>query len=242
MADRLVELQDEIRTQERQAMFGRIAAGLVHDLSHPIMTIGNSCKLIQRIYDDPEYRKTFAQTVERELASVKRVLDDLRNVANPVPLTRFPVDLNTAAREAVDALAGSAQSAEVRLDARLAAQPIYIEGDLFAIGRVLRNLIVNAIQATPSGGSITVTTGLQGDRVILSVRDTGSGIPPEQVPRIFDDFVTTKRHGLGLGLAISRKIVEGLGGRIRVTSEVNRGTTFELEFPQTAAPSVAAAG
>ncbi|MDQ3214211.1 MAG: HAMP domain-containing protein, partial [Acidobacteriota bacterium] len=94
MADRLVELQENVRKQERQAMFGRIAAGLVHDLSHPIQNIGNSCKLIQKMYEDMEYRETFRKTVERELVIVKRVLDDLRNIARPIPLERFPVDLN----------------------------------------------------------------------------------------------------------------------------------------------------
>ena len=242
MADRLVELQDEIRTQERQAMFGRIAAGLVHDLSHPIMTIGNNCKLMVRLYEDAEYRQTFAQTVNRELANVKRVLDDLRNVANPVPLARFPVDLNAAALEAIEALVTSAESAELRLETQLSPQPVFVDGDQFALGRVFRNLIVNAIQATPRNGSVTVITALEGDRAVVTVRDTGSGIPADRLPRIFEDFVTTKRNGLGLGLAISRKIVEGLGGRIHVSSEVGRGTTFELEFPRAAAPSVAAAG
>ena len=242
MADRLVELQDEIRKQERQVMFGRIAAGLVHDLSHPIMTIGNNCKLLQRLYDDLEYRKTFAVTVNRELANIKRVLDDLRNVANPVPLARFPVDVNTAVHEAVQAVTGAAESAGLALTTDLAAQPLFIEGDLFALGRVFRNLAVNAIQATPQGGSVTLATATVEGRVVVTVRDTGSGIPADRLPQIFEDFVTTKKHGLGLGLAISRKIVEGLGGRIRVSSEVGRGTTFELEFPRAAAPSVAAAG
>ena len=83
MADRLVELQEDVRKKERQAMFGRISIGLVHDLSHPIQNIGNSCKLIVKMFDDQEYRETFKRTIERELAQVKRVLDDLRNVARP---------------------------------------------------------------------------------------------------------------------------------------------------------------
>lgn len=242
MADRLVELQDEIRKQERQVMFGRIAAGLVHDLSHPIMTIGNSCKLVVRLFDDLDYRKTFATTVDRELANVKRVLDDLRNVANPVPLARFPVDVNTAAREALDAVRASAESAELSLESRLHPDALMIDGDQFALGRVFRNLMVNAIQATPRGGSVTISTALVSDRAVVTVRDTGAGIPADRLPHIFEDFVTTKRHGLGLGLAISRKIVEGLGGSIRVSSEVDRGTTFELEFPRAAVNPVAAAG
>ena len=89
MADKLVDLQDDVRKQERQAMFGRIAAGLVHDISHPIQNIGNSCKLILKLGDDAEYRETFSRTVSREFSSIKRVLDDLRNLARPMPLERF---------------------------------------------------------------------------------------------------------------------------------------------------------
>src|SRR4026209_2158405 len=96
MADRLVELQEEIRKQERQAMFGRVAVGLVHDLSHPIQNIGNSCKLIVKMFDDMDYRESFKRTVEREFEQVKRVLDDLRNLAKPKPLEKYPLDVNKA--------------------------------------------------------------------------------------------------------------------------------------------------
>ncbi len=239
MADRLVELQDEIRKQERQVMFGRIAAGLVHDLSHPIQTIGNSCKLIQRIFDDAEYRVTFRQTVERELGTVKRVLDDLRNIARPMPLERFAVDLNVSLREAVETMTPLAETAGLTLRAELAHEPAYVEGDLFAMGRVHRNLILNAIQATAPGGLVVAATEVQRDRVLMRIYDTGCGIPPERLQDIFEDFVTTKRRGLGLGLAISKKITEQLGGEIRVTSEVGKGTTFVLEFPRAAAPPIA---
>ena len=239
MADRLVELQEEIRKQERQAMFGRIAAGLVHDLSHPIQTIGNSCKLIQRIFDDAEYRATFRHTVERELATVKRVLDDLRNIAKPMPLERFSIDVNTALMEAVDTMMPHAETAGLTLRAELAHEPVFIEADLFALGRVHRNLMLNAIQATAPGGLIIAATEVRHDRVLIKVYDTGCGIPADRLHAIFEDFVTTKRRGLGLGLAISKKIVEQLGGRISVASEVGKGTTFVLDFPRAAAPPVA---
>jgi signal transduction histidine kinase len=239
MADRLVELQDEIRKQERQVMFGRIAAGLVHDLSHPIQTIGNSCKLIQRIFDDAEYRATFRQTVERELATVKRVLDDLRNIARPMPLEHFSIDASATLAEAVETMAPLAETAGLTLRAELTREPAYIEGDLFALGRVHRNLILNAIQATAPGGLVVAATEVIGDRVQIRVYDTGCGIPEDRLTAIFDDFVTTKRRGLGLGLAISKKIVEQLGGRIRVASEVGKGTTFVLDFPRAVAAPVA---
>jgi signal transduction histidine kinase len=242
MADRLVELQEEIRKQERQAMFGRIAAGLVHDLSHPIQNIGNSCKLIQKMFEDMEYRETFKKTVERELVIIKRVLDDLRNIARPIPLERFPVDLNRTVADAAEAMEQHAETAGLTLRTELTPETVYIEGDVFALGRVYRNLILNAIQATAPGGLIVVASEARGDRVQVRIYDTGCGIPPERIGQIFEDFVTTKRRGLGLGLAISKKIVEQLGGTITVASEVGKGTTFVLEFARTQSRPMLVAG
>jgi len=242
MADRLVELQENVRKQERQAMFGRIAAGLVHDLSHPIQNIGNSCKLIQKMYEDMEYRETFRKTVERELVIVKRVLDDLRNIARPIPLERFPVDLNRTVADAAEAMEPHAETAGLTLRTELTTETVFIEGDVFALGRVYRNLILNAIQATAPGGLIVVASEARGDQVQVRIYDTGCGIPPERISQIFEDFVTTKRRGLGLGLAISKKIVEQLGGRISVASEVGKGTTFVIDFPRTTARPMLVAG
>jgi len=242
MKDRLVELQEDVRKQERQAMFGRIAAGLVHDLSHPIQNIGNSCKLIVKMFDDHEYRETFKRTVEREMVMIKRVLDDLRNIARPIPLERFPVEIQRSVTEVVDSMQPHAETAGVTLQLETSAEPAFIEGDVFALGRVYRNLILNAIQATAPGGLITVGTETRADRVFVRVQDTGCGIPADRLAAIFEDFVTTKRRGLGLGLAISRKIVDQLGGQITVTSEVGKGTTFVLEFPRTRARPMLVAG
>jgi signal transduction histidine kinase len=243
MADRLVELQDDIRKQERQVMFGRIAAGLVHDLSHPIQNIGNSCKLILKMWEDAEYRDTFRRMVEREMQIVKRVLEDLQNIAKPIPLERFPIELNRSVGEAIESMQPLAETAGITLKAELASDALFVEGDVFALGRVYRNLVVNAIQATAPGGLVVAAVEGHGDRVQIRVYDTGCGIPPDRLQAVFEDFVTTKRRGLGLGLAITRKIVEQLGGRISVASEVGKGTTFVIDFPRTSArPMAQAAG
>ena len=211
-------------------MFGRIAAGLVHDLSHPIQNIGNSCRLIVRLFDDPDYRATFRRTVDREFSSIKRVLENLRNLARPMPLERFPVDVNRSVADVAESMQALADTAGVGLDVRLSADRSFIEGDVFALGRVYRNLILNAIEATVPGGVITLSTEERDERIRISVQDTGTGIPHDRLENIFEDFETTKRRGLGLGLAICRKIVDQLGGDISVTSTLGHGTTFSLEF------------
>ena len=233
MAGRLVELQEDVKKKERQAMFGRVAIGLVHDLSNPIQNIGNACKMIVMMFDDLEYRESFKRTVERELVQVKRMLDDLRNVAKPVPLEKFPLDVTKALAELAESMRSTAEGAGLTLQTELASGPMFIQGDLFALNRVYRNLLTNAFQATLAHGTVTIRTVRTSEHAVIEVADTGSGIPAERLATIFDDFVTTKKRGLGLGLAISKKIVEQLDGTIAVTSEVGRGTTFVLRFPLT---------
>ena len=231
MADRLVQLQEDVKRQERHAMFGRVAAGIVHDLSHPIQNIGNSTRLLLRDDVDQESRDMFRRTIERELTTLKRFMDDLRNVVKPKPIERFAMEVNQSVTEIVEAMRPEGDRNGVLVEARYAPGPLVIEGDRFALGRVYRNLMSNAIQATAPGGSVTIATARVGDHVEISVTDTGSGIPADRLSAIFDDFVTTKRRGLGLGLAISKRIVEQLDGTIVVESEVGRGTAFTLRFP-----------
>jgi signal transduction histidine kinase len=241
MADRLVQLQEDVRRQERQAMFGKIAAGLVHDLSHPIQTIVTNSKLIVRMFDDAEYRDTFKRMIERESLVIKRVLEDLRNIAQPIPLEHFPVDIDRSVADVVESMKVPAETAGVNLRAELGSAGALVQGDIFALGRVYRNLLINAIQATAPGGMVGIATEATAERVRIRIYDTGCGIAPDRIAAIFDDFVTTKRRGLGLGLAISKKIVEQLGGQISVTSEVGKGTTFVLDFPRAKARPIALA-
>ena len=241
MADRLVQLQEDVKRQERQATFGRVAAGLVHDLSHPIQNIGNSTRLLLREDTDAESREMFKRTIERELSTIKRFMEDLRNLVKPKPLERFTLEINSSVDEIVEAMRGEGERNGVAVESHYASEPLYIEGDRFALGRVYRNLITNAIQATQPGGRSTVATARVGKQVEVSVADTGSGIPADRLAAIFDDFVTTKRRGLGLGLATSKRAVEQLDGTITVESEVGVGTKFTLRFPAREQPTAQAA-
>ncbi|MBI2222508.1 MAG: sensor histidine kinase [Acidobacteria bacterium] len=231
MADRLAELQESLLRQERQATFGRVAAGLVHDLSHPVQNIANGCKLLFMSWDDMEFRSLFRTTVERETQAVKDVLEDLKNIARPIPLERTPMDLNAHARTVADGMRGAASEAGLTLEVELAPEPLPAQANEYALGRVYRNLIENAIQATPPGGTIVVSSERENGRGRIHVSDTGTGIPAERLNTIFEDFFTTKNRGLGLGLAISRRLVEQLGGVISVRSETGRGTIFTVELP-----------
>ncbi len=236
MADRLQELQESLRRQERQATFGRVAAGLVHDLSHPIQNIANSCKLLFRSWDDLEFRPVFRSNVERETEAVKHVLDDLKSIARPIPLERSSVDVNGHVRGIAEGMRGAAEEAGLSLVVNVSDVAVHASLNEYALGRVYRNLIQNAIQATPPGGTVTVRSERADGRVLVKVSDTGSGIPRERLQTIFEDYVTTKKRGLGLGLAISRRIVDQLDGQISVESELGKGTVFTVDLPVSESP------
>jgi two-component system NtrC family sensor kinase len=237
MAARLADLQEDVRRKERHAMFGRVAMGLVHDLAHPIQNIGNNCKLIVRLFDDAEYRSSFKETIEKQLAHVKRMLDDLRRVARPEPIEPYPLDVNVSLAELVVSMAPTAETAGVGLEMDLCAEPLHIRGDTFALSRVYGNILNNAFQATNPRGTVTVRTRREEGCAVVEFADTGHGVPPERLDTLFDGFSTTRSRGLGLGLAIVKTIVEQLDGTIGVASELNLGTIFTLRFPLIAPPT-----
>lgn len=228
MAGRLGALQEDVRRQERHAVFGRVAAGLVHDLSHPFKNIQNNCRLVVKMHDDAEYLELFRRTIDRECGQVKRVFEDLRNIARPMPMERFPLDLNRLAADVAESARANAETAGLSLVLDPAPGPLMVEGDVFALSRVCRNLLVNAIEATNPRGTVTIATRATAAGAVLRVSDTGCGISPGRLETLFEDFATTKRQGLGLGLAISKKIVDQAGGSITVSSAVGEGTTFEV--------------
>ena len=237
MAGRLGDLQEDVRRQERHAMFGRVAAGLVHDLSHPFKNIQNNCRLVHKMHDDPEYLELFRRTTDREFAHIKRVFEDLRNIARPMPMERFPLDLNKLAADVAESMRANAAAAGLTIDVTLAPGPLHVEGDVFALSRVCRNLVMNAIEATAPAGRITVGTADDDGRALLRVSDTGCGIPADRLDTMFEDFNTTKRQGLGLGLAIAKKIVDQSGGTITATSQVGTGTAFVVSLARVSAPA-----
>jgi signal transduction histidine kinase len=231
MTEELSELHEQIRRNERAVTFGKIASGLVHDLKHPIKSIENSSKLLRKMYDHPHYRETFHKTVNREFSSINRFLDDLHNLTHPIPLKPISLNIHKVIDEALEGYRLQAERKGVRIHRQFQGDSFRISADRFAMERVFKNLILNAIEAMPRGGDLVLKTRSDGQCVEIDVEDTGCGIPKDRRERIFEDYVTTKRKGLGLGLAISKKIVQDLNGTIKVESEWGKGSTFMLKFP-----------
>ncbi|MEW5802743.1 MAG: sensor histidine kinase [bacterium] len=237
MTERLVELKEEIRLRERLSIFARIAAGLVHDLKHPIKNIENSSSLILRFYYDQEYREVFRKTVQREFLNINQFLNDLHNLTHPTPIALIELPVEAITKEIINLYTDEARQKGIELKFFSQAQDVRILADRFLFERIIKNLVTNAIEAMPGGGTVRITL-TRDDRyesgrgaVRISVEDTGQGIPKERIDTIFTDYITTRKRGLGLGLAITKKNVSELGGSITLHSEEGKGSTFILTFP-----------
>ena len=246
MCEDLIRLQEDVRKKERIATLGRLAAGLAHDLKHPVRALQINARLVLERPDDALVRSNFGQVVQREFKKLEGFLDDLKRVSRdePMNLLRSRLDaaqlLESFAREqAASAPAGVEIVVEIggARGREAGAEELPIDGDRELLGRVLANLASNAYEAMEGEGRITLGCTRRGNQVELSVADTGGGISPERVEGLFVDFATTKKRGLGLGLAVCKKIVTDHGGAIEARSELGRGTEFVIRLPAAAKAS-----
>jgi two-component system sensor kinase FixL len=229
-------LTEELVHRESLAATGATAAAFAHEVSNPLNNMYMHLQLLQRDVAKLDLQSRIGSRVDGIAAEVRRLtglLDEFQRLYAPEPLRTTSVDLEHLVREEIDFQMPTAQSAHVELRLLVDGPIPHIDGQPEKLRQVLINLVKNGIEAMPAGGSITVTLTAKRDHVSIEVADTGPGIP-EGVD-IFAPFRTSKAKGTGLGLPIARKIVMAHGGRLRVQSVPDRGTTFTVALPIAAA-------
>jgi signal transduction histidine kinase len=237
-----VAFQRAARQADKLAALGTLSAGIAHEINNPIGIITSRVEVMLLEADEAglsaEMRKDL-EVILRHARRVATITQGLLSFARQSSGMRKPVNLNQVAEEIVQLARKDMSRARVEVTLKLQESLPPIVADANAIGQVLLNLLTNARRAMPEGGEITIETShLAAARAVrLAVRDTGSGIPPEILPKIFDPFFTTKPDGTGLGLSISHGIVHDHHGSLDVRSEVGKGSTFTLTFPLDGAPA-----
>jgi two-component system nitrogen regulation sensor histidine kinase NtrY len=235
MTHELVEQRERLVQAERVAAWRELARRLAHELKNPLFPLQITVENMQRARANyPEqFDEVFREgtaTLLAELANLKRIIARFSDFAKMPAPEMAPVNFNELVTENLKLfepqLAKARVSARVELDPKL--RPVQADPDQMA--RVLRNLVLNAIDAMPDGGILTVRLAAAGSGVRLEVSDTGQGLTPEECDRLFTPYYTTKTHGTGLGLAIVQSVISDHHGRISVESSPGKGTTFRIEL------------
>jgi signal transduction histidine kinase len=245
MTESIARFQREAAQRERLSSLGRLSTVVAHEIRNPLMIIKAAVRTLRREDADPERVRRALADIDEEVARLNRIVSEVLDFAKPIRFEPAPADLNAICRDAVRAVADGDQAPEIAVDCDPTIGPVVTDGERLRLALV--NLLTNARQAVEmrdGAGPRRIaieTRRIAPDRVRIAVRDTGRGIPPEDLPRVFEPYFTTKRTGSGLGLAITRNIVEGLGGTIAVESRPEEGTTMIIELP-VAPPAAAATG
>ena len=233
--ERIRKLEIELTHTNRVSMLGEMAASLAHEIKQPIaaaITSANSC--IEWLAHEPpnlDRARAAAARIDKYGNRAAEIIDRIRSLYKKSPPQRELVDVNGIIQEILTLLDGQATRSSVAMRTELAAELPEIMADRVQLQQVFMNLMLNAIEAMQdSGGELTVNSRLQDGQLQFSVSDTGVGLP-EMSEQIFSAFITTKPQGSGMGLAISRSIVESHGGRLWATANDRRGATFHFTLP-----------
>ena len=233
---RIQRLQVRAKRAERLAELGTLTGGLAHEIKNPLSTIQLNLQLLQEdlLPENPAYSRVInrLKTCERETGRLREILDDFLRYAGKIELQRSKVELNRMCEDLVDFFLPQAQLGRVQLRLKRGAADVHVNADERLLKQAVLNLILNGMQAMPGGGELILAVSDGDDEAKIDVIDTGSGIDPEVISRIFDAYYSTKKSGTGLGLAMTRRIAEEHGGRVSVASEVGKGSDFALHLPK----------
>jgi len=225
-------LQDEVRRQEKLAAIGGLAAGVAHEIRNPLSSIKALATFFAGQFEDGSESHEAAKVMVQEVDRLNRAITELLEFSRPTDLKRQVSDVGLLLSRSVQLVQQDAANRNIDIELTMDENlcPAMIDPD--RITQCLLNIYLNAIQAMENGGTLTVACAPgQAGNFSIVVSDTGSGIPPGHLKKIFDPYYTTKSRGTGLGLAIVQKIIEAHGGRIQVNSTAGEGTSFQLIIP-----------
>jgi signal transduction histidine kinase len=230
---RLVEANEQLAHSEKVATLGRVAAQVAHEVRNPLAGLLLYSEHLKGKLDgklangDAQLIDKIINTINNLTATTEQIL----NYARPVTLTPREVDLNAVVQDVVQLLGTEIVAHRIETNLELGISPVTGMLDEPSIRAATLNLVLNAVQAMSTGGRLTIVTGSDGNKLLLRIEDTGSGMSADQVNQLFEPFNTTKSRGLGLGMPYAQKVINQHGGRITVNSKPGKGTQVAIELP-----------
>jgi signal transduction histidine kinase len=232
------DLEEQLQRAERSAVVGRLASGIAHEIRNPLNFINLSIDYLREKFapqaDDSrtEYTRILT-TIKDELARLNRLVSDFLSYGRPAKLKLREVDARTLIEEVRTLVAAQSEQQNVNIDIRQNGNGnAMLQADAELLKTCFSNLMINAVQAMPEGGTLNVTLSPNSSQVEVEFADTGPGIPAEAMEQIFEPYYSTKETGIGLGLPLTKKIIEEHGGQISVKSEPDSGATFTVILPR----------
>jgi signal transduction histidine kinase len=233
----LQENRDKLIRYERLSAVGEVAAKVTHEIRNPMVVIGGFARRILKKDHDGELNRNYVKIIVEEIGRMENILTDILYFAKPAVPKCDTVDINRIARNSIEVLSFETEENNISIEEHLDPNLPMLFIDENQVRRVLINLIRNAIQAMPDGGTITISTTHEEDQwVIIETADTGVGISDDDMDKLFDAFFSSKSTGSGLGLTVSAQIINNHGGTIEVQKKEPKGTIFKIKLPVKALP------
>jgi two-component system, NtrC family, sensor kinase len=228
-----VQLEEQLQISEKMASIGLLAAGVAHEVNTPLTGISSFTQMLLEGAEPNDPKTKVLEKIERQTFRAAKIVNGLLNLARPPQVERGPSDINAVINDVLALLEHQFKTGRIQVRKEFADAPPIVQAIEYKLQQVFLNLFMNARDAMPRGGWLTIATRGEHDAAVVEVSDTGSGIPPELLSRIYDPFFTTKEigKGTGLGLSITYGIVQEHGGTITCESQRGQGTRFTLRLP-----------
>ncbi len=224
------KMEEQMSNSEKLASIGRLAAGIAHEIGNPLTSVFSFVQILREMEQD-EFKKDSLQTIYFHINRISEILKQLSGYSKMPAVESRQCQVNDIIESSVNLIQFDKRAKDVNIRKELAPVLPMAMADANQLSQVFVNLILNAIDAMPEGGSLTVKSMLRENMVVAQFEDTGVGIPKENLMKIFDPFYTTKEKGTGLGLAVSYNIIKKMDGTLTVESEVGVGTVFTVAVP-----------
>ncbi|MBW2123599.1 MAG: PAS domain S-box protein, partial [Deltaproteobacteria bacterium] len=222
------QLEERIQRSERLAALGQVVAEISHEIRNPLALIGGFSRQLARTAQDEKTRSKL-DIITQEVGRLENLLGELRDLYAPMRLVIEKIDLNELLREISSLAHESCRKKGIRLSLDTEDGPVFVEGDRGRLKQALLNLVKNGMEAMKKGGTLLMRSRVSGDRAELAISDEGPGIPEGAKEKIFNPFFTTKKQGTGLGLSVTKRIIEDHPGySFTLASQRGRGTTVRI--------------
>ncbi|KAB1442709.1 PAS domain S-box protein [Pseudodesulfovibrio senegalensis] len=232
---RRMEMEQRLQQSEKLASIGELSTYIAHEIRNPLFTISGFANSLMRSKEANDGIREKLSIILTESRRLDEILKSIINFTRPTEAEVSSVDINKLATATMEVMGIGLSNQGIRLVMELEAGMARVKANPEVIKQCLINLVKNAVEAMPDGGVLTIATGMARDHALLEVRDTGEGIPMEIRDKIFSPFFSTKGKGSGLGLAMTRKILDEIGGEVDLTSKEGEGTSIILQLPPTLA-------